>query len=87
VLGRSLRKLCIALNAVAEASAITVTRPAVCNHSQELQTLTERTATTQAAITAMTDLRRAATVNRFSIRFRNARKAVSTAIAITTSCN
>jgi hypothetical protein len=48
VLGRLLRKLCIALRAVAEASAITVTRPAVCNRSQGLQALTESTATTQA---------------------------------------
>src|ERR1700730_6809475 len=68
VLGRSLRNLCIALNAVAEASAMAATRPASCHRSQELQALTESTATTQAAITAITALRRAATVIRLSIR-------------------
>ena len=50
MLGRSLRKLCIALKALADASAITVIRPAACNRSQEVHALTERNATTQAAI-------------------------------------
>jgi hypothetical protein len=68
VLNRSLRKLCIALKALAEASAITVIRPAACNRDQEVQALTERTATTQAAITPMTALRVTDTVSRFSIR-------------------
>src|SRR5260370_21442954 len=68
VVARSVRRLCIALNASAEASAMTDKRAAVCSRARESQAVAIRKATTQAAITAMTDLSNAEMVRRFSIR-------------------
>src|SRR6267378_5761541 len=58
----------IALNAFPEASAMTDMRAALCSRPQESQAVVMRKATTQAAITAMTDLSNAEMVRRLSIK-------------------
>src|ERR1700704_1309828 len=67
VFARSVRRLCIAVNALADASAMTDMRPAASSRPQESQAAVTRKATTQAAMTAMTDLSNAEMVKRFSI--------------------
>ncbi len=68
VVARSVRRLLIALKAWAEPSAMTEMRAAVCSRPQESHAVMMRKATTQAAITAMTDLSKAEMVRRFSMR-------------------
>ena len=53
---RSLRRLCIALNRFAEASATTEIRLVMASRSQESQALTQSSAITQIDIRTMTDL-------------------------------
>ena len=62
-----MRRLCIALNMLAEASAITAMRLAVCRRPQESQALSENPTTTQKEVTRMTVFSSADTVRRFNM--------------------
>ncbi len=64
---RSVRRLCIALNMFAEASAITAMRLAACKRLQESQALSENPTTTQKEVTRMTVFSSADTVRRFNM--------------------
>ena len=64
---RSVRRLCIALNMFAEASAITEMRLADCRRRQESQALSENMTTTTRAVVRITALSSADTVNLLSI--------------------
>src|SRR5882724_7205794 len=57
----------MALNRLAEASAITAMRFVTCNRPQESQALSENPSTTQKAVVRITALSSADTVKRFSI--------------------
>src|ERR1700681_3821351 len=67
VVDRSLRRLCIALNRLDEASATTEIRFVMASRSHEFQALTQSKAVMQVAIRMMTDLISADTVRRSSI--------------------
>ena len=70
-MNRSVRRLCIALNALAEASAIADTRPAARIRAQESNALTERAVTTPMAISMMTDFSSTDALNQFSMKAPN----------------
>jgi hypothetical protein len=61
------RKLCIALNKFAEASAISEMRLAICSRPQDSQALSENPITTQNDVARITDFKSADTVKRFSM--------------------
>src|SRR4029078_7908258 len=67
VVDRSVRKLCIALNMLADASAICAMRPAVCRRPQDSQALSENPTTTQRDVARMTVFSSADTVKRFNM--------------------
>jgi hypothetical protein len=67
VVERSVRRLCIALNMFAEASAMTAMRLATCKRPQESQALSENPTTTQNEVTRMTAFSSADTVRRFNM--------------------
>src|SRR5215207_1559307 len=67
VVERSVRRLCIALNRLAEASATTEIRLATCRRPQESQALSEKPTTTQNEVVRMTIFSSADTVKRFSM--------------------
>src|SRR6185503_16987148 len=67
VVERSVRRLCIALNMFAEASAITAMRLAACRRPQESQALSENPTTTEKEVTRMTVFSSADTVKRFNM--------------------
>jgi len=67
VVERSVRKLCIALNRLAEASAITEIRLADCRRCQDSQALSENMTTMTRAVLRITALSNAETVSRLSI--------------------
>ena len=62
-----MRRLCIALKMLAEASAITAMRLAACRRPQESQALSENPTTTQKEVTRMTVFSSADTVRRFNM--------------------
>jgi hypothetical protein len=68
VVERSVRKLCIALNMFAEASAITEMRLATCRRLQESHALSENPTTTQNAVARMTAFSSVDTDRRFNIK-------------------
>ncbi len=68
VVARSVRRLCIALNAPSDASAMTDIRPAACSRPHEPQAVATRKATTQPAMIAITALSSAEMVKRLSLR-------------------
>src|SRR5260370_397775 len=67
VVDRSVRRLCIALNRFAEASAITEMQLATCRRPQESQALSEIATTTQKEVARITIFSNADTVRRFSM--------------------
>ena len=64
---RSVRRLCIALNMLAEASVTTEMRLATCRRPQASQALSENPTTMQNAVVRMTVFSSADTVRRFNM--------------------
>jgi hypothetical protein len=67
VVERSVRRLCIALNMLAEASVITEMRPVICKRPQASQALSENPTTTQKAVVRITAFNSVDTVRRFNM--------------------
>ncbi len=69
VVDRSVRRLCIALNRFAEASATTEIRLSICRRLQESKALREKPITTQKEVAKITVCSSAETVKRLSMEF------------------
>src|SRR6185295_11802290 len=67
VVERSVRRLCIALNMLADASVITEMRLVTCRRPQDSQALSENPTTMQNAVVRMTIFNSADTVRRFNM--------------------